>query len=229
MNTLIRMAINSETSASKSQAYRLPGLSSRLVGGGTSGNERLTAATGVLLILLLAVIGVTILRLDPLLSVHLFVGMLLIPPILLKLTSTGYRFIRYYTGDHKYVRKGPPAAALRLIAPIVAITTIIVFASGVILLFAGPSSRDWLLPIHKVSFIVWIAFTSLHVLGHLPEMPHALRADYGRSARLGGEVAGRSGRVLSLAGALVAGVVLAILVIPEFGPWLHAAGRFPHH
>jgi hypothetical protein len=189
----------------------------------------LTAATGATLIVLLAVIGVTIVRLQPLLSVHLFVGMLLIPPILLKLTSTGYRFIRYYTGDRKYVRKGPPAAALRMIAPLVVVTTILVVASGVALLFAGPGSRDPLLPIHKVSFFVWIAFTTLHVLGHLPEIPRALRADYGRSTRLGGDMAGRSGRVLSLTGALVAGVVLAILVIPEFGAWLHASSSIHHH
>ena len=222
------MTINRESNAPTSTTYRLPSLSNRLTGGGTSGNERLTAATGATLILLLAVIGVTILRLQPLLSVHLFVGMLLIPPILLKLASTGYRFARYYTGDRKYVRKGPPAAVLRVIAPIVAITTVLVLASGVALLFAGPESRDPLLPIHKVSFFVWIAFTALHVLGHLPQMPRALRADYGLAARLGGGVDGRGGRVLSLAGALVAGVVLAILVIPEFGAWLHTSNSIHH-
>ena len=223
------MAIDRETRAPRPATYRLPTLSSRLTGGGASGNARLTAATGAILIVLLAVIGVTILRLHPLLSVHLFVGMLLIPPILLKLASTGYRFVRYYTGDRKYVRKGPPAAILRMIAPIVAITTALVLASGVALLFAGPGSRDPLLPIHKVSFFVWIAFTSLHVLGHLPEMAPALRADYGQSAHLGGDVAGRSGRVMSLTGALVAGVVLAIVVIPEFGAWLNASGSIHHH
>jgi hypothetical protein len=35
--------------------------------------------------------------------------------------------------------------------------------------------------------------------------------------------------MLALGGALVAGVVLAILVIPQFGPWLHDAGTFHHH
>jgi hypothetical protein len=48
-----------------------------------------------------------------------------------------------------------PAAPLRAIAPIVVVSTIVVLASGVALLFAGPESRDTLLPIHKVSFIVW--------------------------------------------------------------------------
>ena len=58
-------------------------LRSRLIGGGTDGNELLTSLTGAVLIVLLAVIGVTILQMRPLLSVHLFVGMLLIGPVAL--------------------------------------------------------------------------------------------------------------------------------------------------
>jgi hypothetical protein len=216
------MAIDRQVSAPPS-AWLRP---RRLFGGGTTGNERLTGAAGGVLIVLLAVIGVTIIRLGPLLSVHLFVGMMLIGPVALKLASTGYRFIRYYAADPRYQRKGPPALPLRLIAPIVVLTTVVVFASGVVLLFVGPSSRDTLLPIHKVSFIIWVAFMALHVLAHLPAVLHSLSADYGQSAgRASGyrqsDLNGRAGRVLSLAGALTLGVVLAILVIPEFGPWLH--------
>ncbi len=200
-----------------------------LTGGGTAGNERLTAATGVVLIALLAVIGVTIISLSQLLWVHLFVGMLLIGPVALKLGSTGYRFIRYYTGNPSYRRVGPPPSLLRVIAPMVVLSTVVVMASGVVLLFAGPQSRDTLLPIHKASFIVWIAFTTIHVLGHLPGIPSALRADYGRSAQWSHDVTGRVGRVISLASALTAGVVLAILVTPQFGPWLNAHTLFHHH
>jgi hypothetical protein len=201
----------------------------RLTGGGTTGNERLTAATGAALIVLLAVIGVTLLRLRPLLSVHLFVGMLLIPPILLKLASTGYRFIRYYTHERAYRLKGPPPAVLRMIAPMLVMTTAVVFASGVALLFIGPSSRGTLLPIHKVSFILWAGFFALHLLGHALELPSTLRADYASGARLTSDVTGRVGRTLALAGTIVAGVVLAIVVIPEFGPWLHSSNLFHKH
>ncbi len=206
-----------------------PGLRALLSGGGTSGNERLTAANGAALLVLLAVLGVTILRIRPLLSVHLFVGMLLIPPVLLKLASTGYRFIRYYTANPSYRRKGPPALPLRMLAPWVVATTLVVFASGVALLFVGPSSRGTLLPIHKVSFFIWLALMAVHVLGHLPEIPRALRGDYGRSSQLSEDVTGRAGRIISLAGALTLGVVLAILLIPEFGPWLHSSNLFHHH
>ncbi len=200
-----------------------------LTGGGTTGNERLTTATGAVLLVLLALLGVTILRIHGLLWLHMFVGMLLIGPVLLKLSSTGYRFIRYYSANPRYRRKGPPPLALRVLAPMVVLSTVVVFASGVALLLAGPSSRQTLLPIHKDSFIVWVALTALHVLGHLPAMPAALRADYGRAAALSSDVTGRAGRALALAGALVAGALLAVLVIPEFAPWLHDSGLFHHH
>jgi hypothetical protein len=222
------MAVDRQASFPPSAWARLGGL----VGGGTTGNERLTSATGAVLIVLLAVIGVTIIALGPLLSVHLFVGMVLVGPVLLKLASTGYRFTRYYTANPRYRRKGPPALPLRLIAPIVVLSTLVVFASGVALLLVGPSSRDTLLPIHKISFFVWVAFISLHVLAHLPTMLRGVLADYrprrGRAAaweqrlnpREGAN--GRAGRVLSLTSALAFGVVLAIVLIPQFGPWLSA-------
>jgi hypothetical protein len=195
----------------------------RLTGGGTDGNERLTAVTGVLLLVLLAVLGVTTVRIGQLLWLHLFLGMLLIGPVLLKMTSTGYRFARYYTANPAYRRKGPPATPMRLLAPLVVLSTVVVFGSGVALLLAGPSSRSTLFPIHKFSFFAWLAFTGLHVLGHLLDLPAPLRADYhGPNAGLSGREPGRDGRVLALIGALVAGLVLAVLLIPQFGPWVNA-------
>lgn len=198
-----------------------------LLAGGTTGNELLTTVTGAVLIVLLAVIGVTILRIGQLLSVHMFVGLVLIGPLALKLASTGYRFTRYYTGNPRYRSKGAPPTPLRLIAPVVVISTVVVMASGVALLIGGPQSRGTFFVIHKVSFFVWVAFTALHVLGHLPDLWNGLRTDYGPAARLGGAPDGRAGRALSLASALTLGVVIAILFLPQFGPWLHA--HFHHH
>ena len=179
--------------------------------------------------MLLAVIGVTIIQIGSLLWVHLFVGMVLLGPIALKLGSTGYRFARYYTGDPRYRSKGAPWTPLRLMAPVVVVSTVVVMASGVALLVAGPSSRDALLPIHKVSFFIWVGFTSVHVLAHLAEVRRGLTAEYGAAARSGRALvpAGRAGRTLSLTSAVVLGTVIAILLIPEFAPWLHA--HFHHH
>jgi hypothetical protein len=205
----------------------------RLTGGGTDGNERLTAAAGVVLLMLFAALGVTIVRNEQLLWLHLFLGMLLIGPVLLKLASTGYRFVRYYTANPAYRRKGPPAAPMRLLAPLVVLSTVVVFGSGVVLLFAGPSSRSTLFPIHKFSFFAWLAFVGVHVLGHLADLPAPLRADYGgvdeSLAGLSGRRPGRDGRVLALVGMLVAGLVLAVLVIPEFGAWVNGVHGFRHH
>lgn len=185
----------------------------RLTGGGTAGNERLTSLIGAVLIVLLAALGITILRVRQLIWPHLFLGMLLLAPVALKMASTGYRFIRYYTRDPAYRSDGPPQLILRLIAPLVVVTTVIVFVSGILLLAEGPSSRGELLPIHKVSFIVWIVFTGLHVLGHLPRMLHALR-----DARSDNSP-GATGRWIALVGAILAGLIIAIVLIPQFGPW----------
>ena len=100
-------------------APRLSGALGSLTGGGTDGNEQLTTVTGLILIVLLAAIGFTIPQLRQFIWMHLFVGFLLIGPVLLKVAATGYRFVRYYAHDPAYRSKGPPEIVLRLIAPIV--------------------------------------------------------------------------------------------------------------
>jgi hypothetical protein len=195
----------------------------------TEGNERLTAVTGVILILMLAAVGVTILNLSGLLWEHLFIGLLVIGPVALKLGTTGYRFLRYYTGDRPYVRKGPPPILLRALGPLVVLTTVIVLASGIALLIGGPSSRNTFYPIHKISFIVWLVFIGVHILGHLPSLPKAMKGDYATRAGMPGYLPGRGARVLTLAGAIAAGLVLAIVLIPDFAAWTHSSVLLHHH
>jgi len=200
-----------------------------LFGGGTDGNEQLTAVTGAILIVLLAAIGFTIPQLRQFIWLHLFVGLLLIGPVLLKTGATGYRFVGYYTQDPEYRRKGPPEIVLRLIAPIVVLSTLGVFATGVGLLIDGPADRNPMLVLHKVTFIVWIVFTSLHILGHLPATARALgvggRREPEPSFAAG---AGAAGRWIALIGAIVGGLVLAVVLIPEFAAWT-GHGVFVHH
>lgn len=73
---------------------------------GVQGNERLTATTGLILLALLAVEGFTVLSVRGMFGMHVFVGLLLLPPIGLKLASTGYRFTRYYTRNRAYREAG---------------------------------------------------------------------------------------------------------------------------
>src|ERR1700729_211359 len=98
----------------------------KFTGGGTAGNEELTSITGMILLVLLAVVGVTIVRIGQLLWLHLFVGLLLIGPVTLKMARTGTRFVRYYSRVAAYRRKGAPEMLLRLIAPIIVLTTVAV-------------------------------------------------------------------------------------------------------
>lgn len=186
-------------------------LAAQLAGGGTDGNQQLTAAAGAMLVVMLGVLGLTLLRMHQLIWVHLFVGLALIGPIVVKLASTGYRFVRYYARNPEYRRKGPPPLALRLLGPPLIASTITVLASGIILMVDGPARPGSWLTIHKASFVVWGVLIAVHVLGHLQHMPHALTAS--------GAGSGRVGRVLALSGGVVAGLLLAALLIPDFAAW----------
>ena len=78
------------------------------------GNERLTAMTGTVLLVLFIVECLTLLNLGGYLTLHVFLGMLLLGPVSLKIGSTLWRFTRYYTGSEPYVRKGTPTPLQRV-------------------------------------------------------------------------------------------------------------------
>ena len=184
--------------------------------GGATGNSRLTAATGAILLVLLAIEGATLLSLQTFLSWHIFVGMLLVPIVLLKLASTGYRFLRYYSHQHEYVAAGAPQIVLRLLGPIVVLSTAGLFATGVALGALGPGTA-FLLPLHKASFAVWVGAMSLHVLGHIRKVPVLATSDF-----RGRPVGGARVRTLLLAAAIVAGAIVAVATLPWIEPWVHA-------
>ena len=186
---------------------------------GVAGNARLTGAIAAAVLVLLAAEGATIPFIGSLLGPHIFIGMLLIPPVLLKLASTGYRFARYYTGSPPYVEKGPPHLLLRLLAPGVVLTTLALFGTGVALLLAGPPS-DTLKFAHKLSFIAWVALMTLHVLGHVLEVPALALADWRRDGSPEVRVAGAGVRAFALALAILAGSVVALLTYSVAQPWL---------
>jgi hypothetical protein len=192
----------------------------RLLRGGSEGNARLTATAGLVLLVLLAVEGVTILSIHQLLSVHVFVGLLLIPPVALKLGVTGYRFLRYYTRAAEYVRKGPPVLVMRmLVAPGLIAATLVVFGTGVALLAVGPDGGI-VLGLHKASFFVWLGAFGVHVLVYVLRVPSLVAADWGRGSR----TAGATLRFGMVAFALLLGLTVALAVLPSAGPWLHWHG-----
>ena len=79
------------------------------------GNERLTAIVGIVLLVLTVVeLATIVFGVHRFMSLHVFVGFVLLPPIVLKLASTGWRFARYYTGTSAYVVRGPPLLPMRV-------------------------------------------------------------------------------------------------------------------
>jgi len=189
---------------------------------GVAGNARLTGGAAAMLLVLLAIEGATVPFIGPLVGPHIFVGMLLIPPVLLKLGSTGYRFARYYSGNPSYRREGPPSLPMRLLAPGVVLMTLALFGTGVALLIAGPET-DTLNFLHKASFIAWFALMAVHVLGHLLHVPQLALPDWRRSGGREAALAGSGLRVALLATSMLAGLALALATISLAGPWLSSS------
>jgi hypothetical protein len=184
--------------------------------GGVEVNELLTSSTAALLTILLLAEGATIINVRGLLTAHMFIGLALIPPVLLKLASTGYRFVRYYTGAPVYRAKGPPLLALRVLAPILVASTAMVFATGVWLMLLGHRS-DQVLMLHKVAFFVWGGVFGAHFLAHLPRMGRALGAAWGSTARR--RPAGSWLSATLVAVSLGAGIALALALLSHITGW----------
>lgn len=180
--------------------------------GGPDGNERLTALTGAVLLVVFAAEGLTLLRLGRLLYWHFFFGFLLVGPVLLKIGSTVYRFTRYYTRDQSYVRKGPPHPLLRVIGPFIVLTTVAVIGTGVLLGIQHQPHAYFgfsLLMLHKLSFLAWAALMTVHVLAYLPRLPRLLAADAVAGRRVG-IVGGRGMRYSLVILALGVGAIIAV-------------------
>ena len=187
--------------------------------GGPRANRRLTASVAAVLVVLLAAEGCTILRVGRLLPAHVFIGMLLVPPVLLKMGSTLWRFGQYYLGNDAYRRNGPPLPVLRILGPVVFVLTVVVFATGIALLLGPQSIRVQMLQLHRISFILWFGVMTIHVLGHIAETARVAPRDWMRRTRH--QVDGAGARQWALAISLVLGLLLAVAVVPQVGPWLH--------
>jgi hypothetical protein len=190
---------------------------------GPEGNTRLTSVTGMVLLVLLAVEGATVLRVRQLITLHIYLGVLLLGPVILKTLTTGYRFVRYYTGSAPYVGKGPPQPVLRILGPLVIITSFVLLGTGVGLIITGDQHGGLLLTAHKVSFFLWFAVMAVHVIGHLREAASASAREIRGSAN-----GGRRGvRLVVVLVALIAGVGLASALLPSASSWTSRDDRRP--
>jgi hypothetical protein len=184
---------------------------------GPPGNERLTASTGVVLLVLLVVETLTTLALRTYLPVHIFLGLLLVPPVALKLASTGWRFLRYYTRSKPYRLEGAPRLLLRMLAPLLVASTLSLFGSGIALIAVGHGGGV-LRTVHALSFIVWAVLMFVHVVAYLRRVLRIGTSDWRRNA--GRVVAGARARRAALGAALLAGLIVALATYPAQQAWL---------
>jgi hypothetical protein len=181
---------------------------------GVIGNARITGTFGAVVFVLLFVEGLTVLRVGSLISMHVFVGMLLVPFVVVKMASTGYRFMRYYAGRAAYADKGPPPLILRLLGPVVVGTTVTLLATGIGALLTHGRAR-WLLLAHKISFVLWFGAMTIHVLWHALETPALAVADLRLAARR--QVPGATARIALVVVAFAIALTLGVFSLG----WVH--------
>src|SRR5436305_8550573 len=143
---------------------------------GVVGNERLTALVSLVLLVLIIVELVTSAFLRTWLPAHTVVGVLFAGPLLVKVGSTGWRFLRYYTRVPAYVRRGPPPLVLRVLGPVLLVTTLVMVGSGIGLVVTGPLQP--LLLTHVFSALLWLPLIAVHSLAHLQHVPRSIASDW---------------------------------------------------
>ena len=206
--------------------------------GGPAGNARLTAWTGLVLLVLFLAEIITTFDVEGWLSWHVVLGVLLVPPALLKTAVTTWRVLRYYTGHRPYRTAGPPPWPLRVLGPLVVLATLALLGTGLTLLALGEERAhgtittllgqriDWV-TLHQAMFVVFDVVAGLHVLARIvPAVRLAAgrrKENPGRSRWIPGELPRWA--VLALAVA-VAGLTAA-LVLPAASSWHH--DDFAHH
>lgn len=186
--------------------------------GGVEANARLTGYVAVVLLALLAVelVSGLVIRRD--LPLHIVVGFLVIPPLLLKVGSVGYRFFRYYTREAKYQAAGTPSLAMRILAPVLVLLTLVVFGSGVELWVFGYRFGFFWIPVHHGSAYLWFIALAVHVVNYASRAPALAAADW--RDHLTGVFTRRAAVVASL----VLGGALAIAMLSFQSPFALSTG-----
>lgn len=192
------------------------------------GNERLTAGVGIVVLVLTVVeLGTILFGVHRFMSLHVFVGFVLIPPVLLKLGSTGWRFARYYTGSRAYTLRGPPRITMRLLAPLLVAATVVLLASGVAMGILHGHALTVARRLHGPASVVWIVLVGVHVLVYLKGALISSSEDVAASSRA--SVRGASARAYLLATAVVSGVVIGIATVPAQHHWVNLRRHHDHH
>jgi hypothetical protein len=191
---------------------------------GVEPNARLTAMTGVvLLVLFIAEIATVLIGARSILTLHVALGLLLVPPVLLKIASTTWRMAAYYRGNAAYREKGPPALALRILGPFLVFLTMLLFLSGIGLIVGLRPLHGSFLIIHKASFYLWLLALVIHLTAHSKNVIHLAGKDIMRRTRI--RTTGSGYRLLTLTSSLLFGGALAFALAHRAETYLHL---YPH-
>jgi hypothetical protein len=196
-----------------------------------NGNARLTATVGALLLVpVVAELATILLGVHTFMSLHVFVGFVMIPAVLLKLASTGWRFIRYYTRSDLYRAHGPPSPGMRLLAPLLVVATFALFGSGVAMGVLHGHALLVARRVHGPASAVWIALLVVHVLAYLKRTLATASEDVVPATRAA--VRGARGRAYVVAAAVAAGLAIGAATVPAQHRWVDLPrdhGHGDHH
>ena len=192
------------------------------------GNERLTAAVGTILVALTLVeLGTLVFGLQTFLHWHVFVGLVLLPPIAVKLATTGWRFARYYTRNEAYRSKGAPQLFMRLLAPLLIVLTVLLFGSGVVMGLVHGQVLQVARQIHGPAAFLWTVTLGIHVLVYGPKALRTVAGDV--RARTRRQVADVRLRAYVVVLAVATGLIVGAATLPIQHDWLHLPAGHEHH
>ena len=130
-----------------------------------TGNLILTSHAGLLVLGLLVLLYLTGLAFTPLRGVHFALGFALIPLLVVKLGSTGWRAVNYYRGRDPYRAAGPPWLLPRLAAVPLVSCAVVAIVSGVVLWSIGTDHGTWA-TIHTDAVVVLGIIVLVHLAGY---------------------------------------------------------------
>jgi hypothetical protein len=184
-----------------------------------AGNERLTAAAGLLVLAPALVEVATIpLGVHTFMSLHVFVGLALVPPVLLKLGSTGWRFARYYTRDRAYRAEGAPQIVLRILAPVFVAATVVLFGSGIAMGVLHGHALQIARRLHGPASVTWLVLLGIHVVAYFGRALRSAAADVVPAER--GLARGAVVRAYVATAVVVAGIAVGAATIPAQHHWI---------
>jgi hypothetical protein len=171
----------------------------------------------VLLALFAVELATVLLGVWSVLTLHVVVGLLLVPPVLVKMASVSWRFFRYYRRDEAYRRRGAPAPAQRILGPFFLLATLAVFVSGIMLLLVPSALGGNLKTIHAASFVVWLLLAIVHVAAHGRGLRRLAAKDWVRRTRAA--IPGARARQLAVLASLAVGLALALSLVAHVGSY----------